>query len=254
MLSESQRALIAQQDAPLLRLPLRPGGDARYMAAHLRQIVRLLQGGGTSPCHDAVTYTTALFDRSTIARGGLACAKGCSWCCVQTVAVTAAEAFAVAAHMRTREPMVERLLAEPQRRLEEAREEWRDCVFLEDKACGVYEARPLACHGFVSYDLKACIGFFAGNDPQPEFTPGDRRLMTYTSRMLLCAAHLLTGHSIQPGYELSSAVATILRTPDAEARWLAGEDVLKDLPLGPPIPEIFADEIRRMAAFVAPTV
>lgn len=246
--------MIAQQDAPLLRLPLRPGGDARHMAAHLRQAVRLLRGDGASPCHDAVTYITGLFDRSTIARGGLACAKGCAYCCVQTVAVTAAEAFAVAAQMRAREAMVARLLSEPTRRLEEPRSDWRDCAFLEDKACGVYAARPLACHGFVSYDLNACIGFFAGSDPQPEFTPHDRRLMTYTSRMLLCAAHLLIGHSIQPGYELSSTVSAILRTPDAEARWLAGENILADLPEGPAIPPQFSDEIRRMAAFVGPTI
>jgi len=254
MLTDTQRAFLAQQDAPLLRLPLRPGGDANYMAAHLRRIVCLLKGKGASPCRDAVTYVTALYDRSITPRGGFACAKGCAYCCVQTVAVTAAEAFAVAAEMRAREEMVARLMAQPQRRLEEPRSEWRDCAFLEDQACAIYAARPLACHSFVSYDLNACIGFFAGDAPQPEFTPHDRRLMLYTCRMMLCAAHLLGGLSEQPGYELSSTVATILRTPDAEARWLAGENILKDLPEGPPIPPQFADEIRRMAAFVAPTL
>jgi len=253
MLTDAQRALQAQQDAPLLRLPLRPGGDANYMAAHLRHIVRLLKSNEASPCRGAVTYVTALYDRSIIPRSGFACAKGCAYCCVQTVAVTAAEAFAVAAEVRAHEAMMARLMDEPQRRLDEPRSEWRDCAFLEEKACAIYAVRPLACHSFVSYDLKACIGFFAGNDPQPEFTPHDRRLMLYTCRMMLCAAHLLAGLSEQPGYELSSTVATILRTPDAEARWLAGENILKDLPEGPLIPLQFADEIRRMAAFVGPT-
>jgi hypothetical protein len=254
MLSESQRLLQAQQDAPLLRLPLRPGGDARYMAVHLRQLVRLLEGDSVSPCRDAVTYLTQLYDRSITPRSGLACSKGCAHCCVQTVAVTAAEAFAVAADIRERQATVAKVLAEPQRQLGEDRSAWRDCVFLEDQACSVYASRPLACHGFVSFDLKACIGFFGGDDPQPEFTPHDRRQMTYVCRMMLCAAHMLTGHSIQPGYELSSAVAAILRTPDAEARWLKGEDVLRDVTLGPEIPPQFVQEIGRMTAFVAPTL
>ena len=53
---------------------------------------------------------------------------------------------------------------------------------------------------------------------------------------------------------IAGAVAAILKTPDAELRWQRGEDVLKDVPQGPPVPPAFAEEIRRMAAFVAPTL
>jgi len=255
MLSDTQRALLAQQDAAWLRLPLRVGGDARPMAAHLREVVRLLKSGGASPCREAVTYLTGLYERSITPRSGIACARGCAFCCVQTVTVTAAEAFAVAAEVRAREDLAARLLAEPERRLGEPKSAWRDCAFLgEDKACSVYDARPLACHAFISFDLQACIGFFAGDAPQPAFTPGDRQQMLYVCRMMLCAAHLLTGHGDQPGHELSGAVAAILKTPDAEARWLMGEDILRDVPQGPPIPPRVAEEIRRMAAFVAPTL
>jgi hypothetical protein len=171
------------------------------------------------------------------------------------VVVTAAEAFAVAAEMRAREETVARLLAESQRRLGEPRTEWRNCTFLgEDGACSVYESRPLACHAFVSFDLQTCISVFAGEGTSMNFTPQDRQQMMYACRMMLCAAHSLTGHGPQPGYELTSAVALILKTPDAEARWLRGEDIFAPLPEGPPIPAKVLAEIQRMAAFVAPTL
>jgi hypothetical protein len=255
MLSDSERALQARQDASLLPLPLRTGGNVRVMAAHLRQVVRRLQGDGASPSRDAVTYLAALYERSIAPQEGLACRKGCSWCCVQPVVVTAAEAFAVAAEMRERQEMAAALLAQPRRSLGEPRSDWRPCPFLgDDKACSVYEARPLACHVFVSFDLQACIAFFAGDSDKPSFTPHDRQQLLYACRMMLHAAHQLAGHGPQPGYELGSAVAAILRTPDAEARWLKGENILKDVPLGPPVPPAVAEEIARMIAFVGPTL
>ena len=78
--------------------------------------------------------------------------------------------------------------------------------------------------------------------------------MMTVCRMMLCAAHLLTGRGMQAGYELTGAVAAILALPDAEARWHRGENVLKAVPMGPPVPPHFAEEIRRMAVLVAPTV
>jgi hypothetical protein len=151
--------------------------------------------------------------------------------------------------------MAAALLAQPRRGLGEPRSDWRPCPFLgEDKACAVYAARPLACHGFVSLDLQACIAFFAGDSAQPGFTPNDRQQLLYLCRMMLNAAHQVTGHGPQPGYELGSAVAAILRTPDAEARWRGGDNILRDVPEGPPVPPAVAEEIARMIAFVGPTL
>ncbi|HJR57288.1 MAG TPA: YkgJ family cysteine cluster protein [Rhizomicrobium sp.] len=255
MLSDSERAMQARQDASLLPLPLRAGGNPRLMAAHLRQVVQRLKGKSASPARDAVTYLTALYDRSVTPRGDLACAKGCAFCCAQTVIVTAAEAFAVAAEMRERQDMVAGVLAGPRRQLGEPKSAWRPCPFLgEDKACAVYEARPLACHAFVSFDLQTCVDFFSGNSDRMNFTPGDRQQLLYASRMMLHAAHQLAGHGPQPGHELGSAVAAILKTPDAEARWRKGENILKEVPLGPPIPAAVTQEIARIVEFVRPTL
>ncbi len=241
-----------ERDAHYLALPLQLTSDPSSMAAHLRELVRRLRGGS---CRDAVTYLTELYDRSIVPHGDLACARGCAFCCVQTVVVTAAEAFAVAAEIRERAETVAALRTYPLRRLGEPKSDWRPCSFLaDDKACSIYAARPLACHGFVSRDLAACIAFFEGRQEEASFTPKDRQQVMLVCRMMLCAAHLLAGRGQQAGYELTSAVTGILALPDAEARWHRGENVLKDLPAGPPIPPQFAEEIQRMAAFVAPTL
>jgi hypothetical protein len=237
-------------DAEYLKLPLQLGSDPSSMAAHLRQVVRLLR----TDARAAVNYLTDLYERSITPRDGIACARGCAFCCVQTVIVTAAEAFAVAAELRERPELAAALTGYPQRRLGEPKSAWTPCAFLKANACGVYAARPLACHGFVSFDLSGCIAFFSGKSDEARFMPPDRQQVQNLCRMMLMAAHLLAGRGRQPGYELTSAVAAIIALPDAEARWRRGENVFRDVPAGPPIPSGFAAEIERMVAFVAPTV
>jgi len=71
--------------------------------------------------------------------------------------------------------------------------------------------------------------------------------------MLMMAALRLAGKNVAV-YEMNAAVSRVLETPDAEARWLAGDDVFEglaqDLPMAPEI----GAEIDRMVAFVAPTM
>jgi hypothetical protein len=242
---------LARQDAHYLNLPLQVGSDPSSMAAHLRQIVRLLR----HDAREAVRYLGELYERSIGPQADIACKRGCAFCCVPTVVVTAAEAFAVAAELRERPEPAVALAGYPKRRLGEPKGDWRPCPFLApDKACSVHAVRPLSCHGFVSRDLQACIGFFSGRRESADFKVGERQSVQNLCRMMLCAAHLLAGRGAQPGYELTSAVAAILRQPDAEARWRRGENVLRDVAPGPPFPPGFAAEIERMAAFVAGTV
>jgi hypothetical protein len=255
-LSPAERAALARQDAPLLALPLREGPEPHSMAAHLRQVTRLLKAASPSPCLAAVSYLTALYNRSLPPRPDIACRKGCAHCCVQTVLVSAAEAFALAAALGDRRAAVAQALrATGPRRLGEPKADWRPCVVLDAaNACSVYLARPLPCHGFVSFDLAACIAFFDRREDAIINGPtGDARLLSLC-RMMLCAAHLLTGHGLQQGYELGSALSVILDEPDAEARWLAGENILAGVDTGPAMPDYFAREIAAMAAFVGPTL
>lgn len=251
MLSAAELEAVARRDAPYLERPLQLGSDPGSMAAHLRQVVRLLRGDARA----AVNYLTELYERSIAPRDGIACARGCAFCCVQTVIVTAAEAFAVAAELQERAELAAKLAGYPRRRLGEPKSDWRPCPFLAPgHACGVYAARPLACHGFVSFDLSNCIAFFSGKSDDARFMTPDRQQVQNLCRMMLCAAHMLVGRGRQPGYELTGAVAAILALPDAEARWQRGEGVFAGVPPGPPIPPGFAVEIERMATFVAPTI
>jgi hypothetical protein len=44
-------------------------------------------------------------------------------------------------------------------------------------------------------------------------------------------------------YEFNAAVVRVLNTPDAEQRWLAGEDIFAGVPREPPTPRVYADRI-----------
>ncbi len=107
--------------------------------------------------------------------------------------------------------------------------DWVRCPLLEDESCSIYAARPLACHSFVSVNLAACIAAFVDHGPPDIPMPADNVSLLYGCRILLCAAQRLIGVTSH-SYEMNKAVAAILaQGDDAEARWLAGEDVLSGL-------------------------
>ncbi len=256
-LSRADRRNLQRDDAAFLARPLAMGGDPRSLGAHLRRTVRLLQDrSARSPCSDAVAHITALYEKTVPDHPQIACRKGCSFCCTQNVAVTAPEAFFVAAAIRSDKAKVAALL-ETDETLRGMTAEDRLghvlCPLLEDAACSIYASRPLACHGFVSVDLQACIAAFvehqAPNIPMPQANTNT----LYATRMMLKAALRLIGLDDQT-YEMTPAVALILRTNDAEKRWLAGEKIFASLPGDPPIPPQFDVAINQMAAYVAPTL
>jgi Fe-S-cluster containining protein len=258
-LSTTERRALQAQDARYLPLPLQSGPDPGSMAAHLRHLVRLLRDPATpSPCSDAVAHLTALYDRTVQPRADIACARGCAHCCTQPVSLSAAEAFYVAAQLRARPDAAAavagyveamRGLSQPERIARRA-----FCPLLEDAACSIYAARPLACHAFISVDVARCIEAFVElKEPQIPM-PQDYVSVLYACRMMLMAALRIVGAS-DASYEMNAAVAEVLaQGPDAERRWLAGEAVLAAVEdQGAPPPQYEA-AIRQMAAFVGPTV
>ena len=173
------------------------------------------------------------------------------------VVLTAPEAFFVAAQLRKRPKVVAAIDDVHQRTrdltLDERLKAKVFCPLLEDAICSVYAARPLGCHAFVSADLNACLAAFelgqTPNIPMPNSYVSTR----YTCRILLLAALKLAGLN-SAVYEMNAALAAILAQDNAEARWLAGEDILAAVPTTQPPPPQFEDAIAKMAAFVAPTV
>jgi Fe-S-cluster containining protein len=227
------------------------------MAAHLRHVVRLLQDtANRSPCSAAAGYLTALYDRTVAPHPDIACRKGCSYCCSQDVAVTAPEAFLVAATIRNNPAAVAAVLEAEQRLTgltPEARLGQVLCPLLSEAACSIYAARPLGCHGFVSVNLQACIDTFVEHKPPQVPMPQNNVSTLFAVRMMMKAALRLIGREDQT-FEMIPAVAAILRQPDAERRWLAGEAIFAQVQGEAAIPHNFEIGIQQMAAHVRPTI
>lgn len=254
-LSAAEREALARQDARLLHAQqMPPGRDA--MLAHARHAARLLKDHqAASPSARAITHINGLFDRSIPepAKTTLACRQGCGHCCHQQVILYAPELFFLAAHIRGRAGMAEKLRGAAGSGYGQGKS--APCPLLEDEACSVYDARPLACHAFVSLDVNDCISTFRYLKERQIRMPHGYDIMRNACRMILLAAAKGAGLPIHC-YELgSSALGAILTQDHAEKRWLRGENVLGALEIMPPmIPPEIATQIDAMAAAIAPAL
>ncbi len=161
------------------------------------------------------------------------CRKGCSFCCTSRVVISAPEIFRVAHWLRQNATApgaalrLDAVMAEAARREAlplEARIALREpCPLLLDGACGVYEVRPISCRAVYSMSSDACRVAMVDDTAElplvvPTMHKGD------LARTLLLAAVSAAGLSDR-GIEYSAGLKLAIETPDAEARWLAGEDV-----------------------------
>lgn len=218
---------------------------------------------GESPDHQATldVAAEALEAFSGMCRGWLtkasngevACRQGCSHCCHQTVGVTPLEAFAIVAHLlRTRsdEELTE-LSATLGERVRETRglsaaEQYSPrfpCVFLEDGACSIYEARPLVCRGMNSLDADACQRRMFDEVSRSRFLTAGEDGLCYLEPILGAKAvsaglqftlEDLFGVDMRPG-DMHVVVEKILadarsKAPRLTQRWIAGEvDLFKSV-------------------------
>jgi Fe-S-cluster containining protein len=255
-LSRQDRRVLQKQEAKVLGQPLPLGTDPRPMATHVRHVFHLLRNPkSTSPCSEAMAHITALFDRTTPTPKEVVCRKGCSYCCTQKVVLTAPEAFFVTAQIKNN-PKAKAAIIEAHRRVHnlsilDRLQAQVSCALLEDAACSIYKARPLACHAFVSTNLEACLAAFTRNEtaniPMPEVNIS----VVHACRILLIAA-LRLARLPSSVYEMNAAFAVILDNDNAEARWLAGENIFAGLAVEQAPPPQFEQAIRQIASFVAP--
>jgi Fe-S-cluster containining protein len=163
-----------------------------------------------------------------------ACGAGCAFCCAIPVAVSAPEALYIAAYLQ------ETLSAEAQVALRthlrarvEERQGWavdarrahkRFCLFLrDDRQCGIYSIRPLACRGYNSMSRSACEEAFTDQGDRVHMHAGVREVAAGVIYGLILASK---GQGLEWGrYELEAAVLRALDTPDAAERWARGERV-----------------------------
>ena len=160
------------------------------------------------------------------------CGKGCSFCCHVSVTAMAPEIFLVANQLRAAYPndfdaRLTRL------RVADANTRGLDsynralkklpCGLLENDGCSVYSARPSACRGMTSIAMVMCQRAFNGENVQVQ-TPAVWTILRNAHKQAMWAALVAAGLPAE-SYEFHQALVTVLDTPDAESRWLAGEDV-----------------------------
>lgn len=166
-----------------------------------------------------------------------ACKASCAYCCHSFTSISAPEAFALARLLSERstgnrqslaQQFVERsngvIGLDADARFDKLR---IACPLLIDGHCSAYDARPIACRMYCSFDVECCKASFEGS---PDKIPLDRRIFGAGSviKFALCAALYSCGYEVA-SYELGEAVTRVLSTEYAVERWTDGENIFSDV-------------------------
>jgi Fe-S-cluster containining protein len=163
--------------------------------------------------------------------GSLACRRGCSYCCHGYVSATAPQIFAAAEAIRANALSFEAACARIQdTAMRVGGLDWRarialrePCPLLAEGACSIYAERPLACRGYVSLSVAACKRAYEELTDEVVIPPVYASVRSALESALRAALRACALPALS--YELTGALAKALESPDAEARWLAGEAV-----------------------------
>jgi Fe-S-cluster containining protein len=211
--------------------------------AESETVCNILSQGSTPDGVQEVVENASGFAEATAqkfrhpATPAVACKEGCTWCCFQSVRVSAPEAFRIARFL-SREVMVAartdvvnrlRKLDKVTRGLTpKARAKLRvPCAFLADGRCTIYPVRPLACAEFTSFDVQSCKrGQRIGFKPGSVIHEKARMLVYYAVQQGLTDGlrEALPGTDTTP-LELTAAVVSALDSSNAEASWISGGNV-----------------------------
>ena len=197
-----------------------------------------LAEAGRAALEAAETAFTKFQDSESVQRemAGLQCKKYCAHCCYKTVSATPAEVFHLAAYIT--ETFSARSLTKLKGRLADLERKTRGmtpaergqacfpCALLVARLCTAHPARPAACRGFNSRDLRACERSLKRRGVEiPVYAPQYRifaqahlGLRAGLAELGLASTHL----------ELTAALRIALETPDAAERYLAGEPIFRE--------------------------
>jgi hypothetical protein len=120
------------------------------------------------------------------------------------------------------------------------------CPFIAQGTCVIYQVRPLACRGLASYDRKACQQAASGKIDEIPHSEPHMRVRSLVQNALQSA--MRDGGLSWASYELNQSLLRALDDGSLEARWLAGEDVLRSAQVNDIDPAEMAatfDEIKR---------
>ena len=99
------------------------------------------------------------------------------------------------------------------------------CPLLVDGACSVYQARPLICRSFNSFDANACAREIMSGRPGITVPAYDVPLRVGMAVAKGVEEGLVEAGQFDGGVELVRGLAIAMTEPDAAKRWLAGEEL-----------------------------
>jgi UTP-glucose-1-phosphate uridylyltransferase len=189
----------------------------------------------------------------------IACSKGCMHCCTTYVSATIPEILHLANSVgRTivRKERVMQAAAQAKATPQVYREVKRIiCPMLENNACSEYAHRAVSCRYLLSKSLDTCIKILQRGEPAEfQFVDNIVAIRSFVIIMMKTALHLVG----LPGqfYELNQALAIAVSTPNAEARWLAGEPLFAsvDVDRADQGPSPIHGMVEHLAKVIAPTI
>jgi hypothetical protein len=99
---------------------------------------------------------------------------------------------------------------------------------LRDGACSVYASRPIVCRTATSFDASICERSYGKING--EAVPQSGHFLAMRDGLFLALSGALKRCGLPHcGYEMQEALMVALATSDAEARWLGGEDIFKNV-------------------------
>jgi Fe-S-cluster containining protein len=174
-----------------------------------------------------------------------ACKKGCSWCCHQSVMVTAAEVLYAAKFlqdnltesevMRLRDLVAARAKQTEGLDNDQRMDQRIACAFLMDNICSVYPVRPLQCRGGFSEDDAFCRNLLENREEtQTAVANGEIEgkyllvpKMLYDSAQVGMAGALSKDGLNSEPLDFTAAMAIALGDPNITEKWLRGWPVFE---------------------------
>ena len=211
------------------------GNNARAIQSNVRHMaLMLLDTAVQDRASRAAAFAEDLIESVMIEKvtQPVACAKGCFHCCTTYVSTSLPEVFRLAQAVRGNAAMTERIAAAatrsramPQLQREVDRV---ICPILEDNACAAYSHRPSVCRLVLSTSLESCLRVFQQGSSE-KFSYPDQLSAIRAFMVIIIRASLVLSGLPHQNFELTHALDVALKTPDAEARWLAGEPLFADV-------------------------
>ena len=172
-------------------------------------------------------------------RKALGCRMGCAHCCNAWVSAKAPEVLIAKRTVAPRDlEAVKASVEMAHARTATAGPDERaamalPCPMLEDGRCRIYAGRPATCRTAVSLDAALCEQAFRPGAAAVDIPTPDFHIVMRRGYSIALAGALKRSGYAAASYEFVAAMRAALGREDAEAAWLAGEDVFAGVQTDP---------------------